>query len=504
MTGPPGASDTGPAWWTEVLVSQRLRLTYLSLFGVALLVLVVALSVVVASDHSRRMFIDRQNDAERYAELAAPALATGQTYALRTDLDEYDRLYRVHAVLVSQDGVGVLSSSGLPDDDTDRYRAAIDAALSGERSAPAGPVWPWQSGPMVVAEPVGSGGEVIGVLLTVSPTGPLRRTILLWWGLFAAGGLLVLVAGSVAARGLARWLVRPLRALSAATEEIAQGRLRRRVATSTGPPELREFATSFNTMSDRLGDLVDRQRTFVSYASHQLRTPLATVRLRVETLAAFVRPEGGEEQVLALDEVDRLSRICDALLAFAVGDTTAPEIVDAAAVLDDRLRSWQGVASRGGAGLTVTAPAPLPVLAARDTLDQVLDALIDNALKFGGDDAHVEVRAERVDERWVEIHVVDDGPGMSDEQRAHAAEPRWREPTDRNIAGSGLGLTVASALLTASGGGLDLRAAHPRGVDAVVRMLAAPPAPLTPDPDGKPHGDADPAGTRAADVAGAR
>ncbi|HEY3504419.1 MAG TPA: HAMP domain-containing sensor histidine kinase [Actinocatenispora sp.] len=465
-------------------MSRRLRLTYLSVFGVALLVLVVALAVAVASDHSRRMFIDRQNDAERYAELAAPALATGQTYAMQADLDEYDRLYGVHAVLVSQDGVGVLSSRGLPDEAATRYRGAVDAALSGERSAPTGPAWPWRSDPMVVAEPVGSGGEVIGVMLTVSPTGTLRRTVLAWWALLAGGAILVLFAGAVAARGLARWLVRPLRALSAATEEIAQGRMSRRVATSAGPPELREFATSFNTMTDRLAGLIDRQRTFVSYASHQLRTPLATVRLRVETLAAFVRPEGGDEQLLALDEVDRLSRTCDALLAFAVGDATSPEIVDAAAVLDDRLRSWRGVATRGGAALTASVPRPLTVLAARDTLDQVLDALIDNALKFAGDDARVAVTAERVDERWVEIHVVDNGPGMTDEQRARAAEPRWREPTDRNIAGSGLGLTIVSALVTASGGALDLRPAPPRGVDAVVRLLAAPPAPLTPDPDG--------------------
>lgn len=461
-------------------MSARLRATYLSLLAVALAVFSVALAVAVAAGDTQRMFIDRQNDTERFAGLAATALQTGHTRALSAELTEYHRLFGSGAVVLSQDGTVQLAAGPGSSGAGGRYRAQVDAALSGGRSDPAGTVWPWTAGPMVVAEPVADGGEIIGVVLTVSPTDHLRGSIALAWALLAGGAGLVLLAGALAATPLTRWLVRPLHELGEVTHAISEGRLRRRVQASTGPPELRRFALSFNAMADQLAGLIERQRTFVSYASHQLRTPLSAVRLRVETLGDALDGDAATDHALALDEVDRLSRIFDALLTFARAEAVVDtETIDATAVVTTRTSAWQAVAGRAGAELTTVDPpdGPVMVRVARGTLDQMLDSLIDNALKFGGPGSRITVEIRRNDGRddgRVEIRVVDDGPGMAPERLREAARPFWREPTGRQVAGSGLGLTIVSTLAAAAGGRLELRAAVPHGLDARIVLVAEP------------------------------
>jgi signal transduction histidine kinase len=450
-------------------VSARLRATYLSLLAVALAVFSVALAVAVAAGDTQRMFIDRQNDTERFAGLAATALQTGHTRALSAELSEYHRLFGAGAVVLSQDGAVQLATGPGGSGAGGRYRAQVDAALSGGRSDPAGTVWPWTTGPMVVAEPVADGGEIIGVVLTVSPTDRLRGSIALDWAL---------LAGALAATPLTRWLVRPLHELGEVTHAISEGRLRRRVQAATGPPELRRFALSFNAMADQLAGLIERQRTFVSYASHQLRTPLSAVRLRVETLGDALDGDAATDHALALEEVDRLSRIFDSLLTFARAEAVVDtETVDATTVVTTRTAAWQAVAGRAHAELTTVDPPgePAMVRVARGTLDQMLDSLIDNALKFGGPGSRITVEIGR-DGGWVEIRVVDDGPGMAAERLREAARPFWREPTGRQVAGSGLGLTIVSTLAAAAGGRLELRAAVPHGLDARIVLVAEPAA----------------------------
>jgi signal transduction histidine kinase len=457
-------------------VSARLRATYLSLLAVALAVFSVALAVAVAAGDTQRMFIDRQNDTERFAGLAATALQTGHTRALSAELSEYHRLFGAGAVVLSQDGTVQLAAGPSGSGAGDRYRAQVDAALSGGRSDPAGTVWPWTTGPMVVAEPVADGGEIIGVVLTVSPTDRLRGSIALDWALLAGGAALVLLAGALAATPLTRWLVRPLHELGEVTHAISEGRLRRRVRAATGPPELRRFALSFNAMADQLAGLIERQRTFVSYASHQLRTPLSAVRLRVETLGDALDGDAATDHALALEEVDRLSRIFDALLTFARAEAVVDtETIDATTVVTSRTAAWQAIAGRAHAELTTVDPpgGPAMVRVARGTLDQMLDSLIDNALKFGGPGSRIAVEIGR-DGGWVEIRVVDDGPGMAAERLREAARPFWREPTGRQVAGSGLGLTIVSTLAAAAGGRLELRAAVPHGLDARIVLVAEP------------------------------
>jgi signal transduction histidine kinase len=163
----------------------------------------------------------------------------------------------------------------------------------------------------------------------------------------------------------------------------------------------------------------------------------------------------------ALAEVDRLGRVVESLLALARADAEAvrSEPVDVDAVLDQRLAHWRGVERRGDRGLRVRSSP--------DRLGQILDNLVANALAVS-DQVGVSVRR---DDGWVELHVVDEGPGLSAEERARAFDRFWRGRSAGP--GSGLGLAIVRRLADADGGQAELRAAESGGVDAVVRLRPA-------------------------------
>jgi signal transduction histidine kinase len=230
-------------------------------------------------------------------------------------------------------------------------------------------------------------------------------------------------------------------------------------------------------MAGRIATLVERQRSFVSYASHQLRTPLATMRLSLENLGPSVRREGLDDYRMVADEIVRMGRLCDALLAYARAEATADDIheVDAAAVADERVAVWRQTAELAGVELIRTGADRAAVRAAAQAVDQALDALISNTVKFAGPGATVTVAVEPAGPGEVHIDVVDDGPGMPADDLAKAAQPFWRRSADQNVAGSGLGITIADALATASGGRLELSPVRPHGLRARIALPAARP-----------------------------
>jgi signal transduction histidine kinase len=226
-------------------------------------------------------------------------------------------------------------------------------------------------------------------------------------------------------------------------------------------------------MVGTVSDVLDRQRAFVSQASHQLRNPLTALRLRVEDLSEAVP---GDEGRTALQETDRLSEVLDSLLALASAErgNFGFETVDADAVAADRITAWLPLAEQRGVTLTrVPAPRPVKVRAVTTAVDQALDVLIDNALKYGATSVTVSVRLEEEggDAKGA-VHVVDDGPGLSEEQRRLATERFWRAPTSQNTIGTGLGLPIVAVLVETSGGTLDLRPAEPHGLEAVLLFPA--------------------------------
>jgi len=469
-------------------VRRRVLVTYLSLLAAVIGGLAVPFAANLARDATRSAYIDRQSDTARFASLAEPALRTGEITMLQAELAQHERLYGIATAVVNREERVVLASRpGLTLAGDPLLAARVSAALSGSRAGARDVAWPWATDPLLVTEPVTSNGIVIGVVVTVSPTRELRSHILRLWGLLAGAGLLALAAGLAPAARITRWILRPVEQLDEVTHEIADGRLDARVATDSGPAELRRLGESFNTMADSTSALLEQQRAFVSHASHQLRTPLATLRLRVEDLAAYLRPDGTGEHALTLGEVDRLNAVCHGLLGLARAESgRLPQVhVDVAAVADERAAAWQAVAAAGGVTLRRDGCASAMATAVLGAVDQALDALIDNAVKFAGPGCTVRV-VVREEGGQASLAVVDDGPGLPEPDLALAVQPFWRAPAVQNVDGSGLGLPIVASLVRASGGTVEIGPNRPRGLRVQLWLPAArhpadlEPAPLSP------------------------
>lgn len=357
-------------------------------------------------------------------------------------------------------------------------RAAYSEALNGRRSPDPRQVWPWERRRLVVASPVIRDGDVIAVVVTDSPTGHLRSVILHRWLLVAAGeGAAMLLAVGAALR-LTGWVLRPVRVLDATTHDIATGRLKSRVAAAGGPPELRRLADSFNEMADNVEEVLEQQRAFVADASHQLRNPLSALLLRIELLALEL-PEDNEEIAAVRTEGKRLARVLDDLLGLALAEHTEADLAltDIGALAEERVASWRPTADEQGVRLSGDCPA-VTGWADPVALSSALDAVIDNALKFTPRGAGVTVRAARCGEQ-VTVTVADEGPGLTEEELSRIGDRFWRSGRHQNVRGSGLGLSISRALLTAGGGSIGYRHHTPRGlcVDLTVPRQSPPAAP---------------------------
>ncbi|MCZ7438604.1 ATP-binding protein [Micromonospora sp. WMMC241] len=467
---------------------RRLVISYLLLMVLVLFALETPLAVTLASRETDRVRADRLADATRFASLAGPALRGGSPGPLGGELAAYDDLYRIGAAVVDRDRRTVAASARW--DAGGGTGPAVDTALSGQQFSGPESVWPWADGPLVTAVPINDGGEVLGAVVTTTPAGPVRRTVTLWWLMLAGIGLLAVLACVSTAFGLAGWVLRPVTELDAATHEIAEGRRTARVRPRLGPPELRRLATSFNDMVDAVSDVMDRQRAFVAHASHQLRNPLTALRLRVEELGpSLTDPDGRAEHRLALEETDRLALVLDALLTLARAEREENQrvTVDAGAAAASRVAAWLPLARHRAVTLRLDAgDAPAYARTVPTAIDQALDALIDNAVKFSGAGGEVTVTV-RPDDGGTELTVRDTGPGMTASQLDQATERFWRAPDAQNVDGAGLGLTIAAVLVDASDGRLTMRQGEPRGLVAELWFPAPPEEPADPaDPADRP------------------
>jgi signal transduction histidine kinase len=228
-----------------------------------------------------------------------------------------------------------------------------------------------------------------------------------------------------------------------------------------GPPrdELAELAATLNAMLDRVASSIRHEQRFSAELSHELRSPLASVTaeaqlaLRHDRTAAEQR--AGYEQVLAAAQ--QMRRTIETLFTAArIEHGSSRGTGDAAAAARAAADGCAAVADRHGVLVTVRDPAgPLPVGVETDVAERVLAPLLDNACRYGASTVDIEIK--RVNGAVV-FSVVDDGPGVSDQNRERVFEPGWREEANGNgqTRGAGLGLPLARRLARAAGG--DLRA----------------------------------------------
>jgi len=445
---------------------------------VLLLLAVAALAVPLALSLADRRTAELA--AERDRQLAALADAAAMPDSpLQRLVDRYYDVYGEGLLIIDSDG-RTLASRGLDTADGSVAAAATHALVDAPASRWA-PVLPWDQGRLLATAGVRNDGELVGaVVLAVNPT-VAARDVAKGWLWVAVGCLAFLVLAAVVARALTKWVLRPLNGLERAVAEMTEG-IAGPPADVAGPPELRHFTSAFNTMSQVVRASLDRQRRLVADASHQLRNPLAAVRLRADTLEDYVAEDGWPTYSSMTAELDRFENLLEQLLRLARAEqvsgsrkvglsTAAAESTDLADVIEERVAYWQPILDGQDQQLVnrSTHPGPAAQLARHD-VEQLLDVALENAMRYAGQGTTVTVSTEQTAEA-VELVVSDDGAGLPDEDLARAATRFWRRQDDG--AGTGLGLAIAAEIAAGHGGTITVDKAPEGGLLIRYRLPVA-------------------------------
>jgi signal transduction histidine kinase len=457
-------------------MTRRLLISYLTITLIVLLLLGVPLGAFYAQRERERLTADLDRDASVLATLYEDALEAGNPLD-PTAADRYEDRTGARVVVVDADGIARVDTSGdVPRDFS--TRPEIVAALGGERTSGTRASETLDTELLFVADPVASGGAVHGAVRLTLDMSDVNGRIRSFWLALAGIAAVVLLAVALIGWVIARSVTRPLRELTATADRFASGDLAVVPNDIGGPAEIRALDVMMATMAVRLDGLLAAQRAFVSDASHQLRTPLTALRLRLENLQ--VRLEQGDDPTelrdeveRAIDETGRLSELVSNLLQLARTDEDrTTTVVDARSLVADRVDTWAAVADERGVRLAGPEKQgdPVEVQVVSGAVEQILDNLIDNAVLASRAGSEVDVELSTTESVAI-VSVIDHGPGLSDADKQDALRRFWRGDTTRS--GTGLGLAIVEALVSASGGSVSLSDTAGGGLTVTVELPVA-------------------------------
>ncbi len=246
---------------------------------------------------------------------------------------------------------------------------------------------------------------------------------------------------------------------------------------SARPPhrELIAMVDSINALLQRVSRSAQRERSFIADAAHELRTPLAAMRINAEALQGQASSPVQHELLNGiLSSGNRAGRLVSQLLQLMRSDATSSEpqaklALDA--LLQDRLAALSGLASRGGVELELAAAAAVSVMGQRESLESLVDNLVENAIKYSPPQGVVRVGLSSVDGQAV-LRVEDQGPGIAPALRSRVFDRFFRDP-QQTQSGSGLGLAIAASVAASHGGRIELDDAEGGGLLVRVRLPLA-------------------------------
>lgn len=330
-----------------------------------------------------------------------------------------------------------------------------------------------------------AGPEVPERAVTITETSTTGARVTLyapWWdiflmsaqimGLVVAAALVAFAAGIATAIWQANRLAAPLVYLAASAEQLGSGQVRPQLEPS-GVEEIDLVAAELARSADRMAGRLAAERQFASDASHQLRTPLTALTMRLEEIMlASDDPAVQEEARISLEQVERLVTVVDDLLTTSRraqgGTTEALRLVD---VMHQQEEEWRPTFEAEGRALVLDVDPDAQVLATPGALAQVLATLIENSLRHGG--GTTTVRSRPGPSRAVVVEVADEGDGVPDD-----LAPRIFEREVTSGKGTGLGLALARDLASADGARLELAQRRPA---VFALFLTGVPAAMTPD-----------------------
>ncbi len=435
------------------MTSLRLRL--LAALTYVLLLAIIALGVPLAVNLSARVNAEVRTQAQGQADLVA---ATAADLLAPTDTASLERLANTAAgtirgriLIVGADGNVLVDSAG-PAQIGASYesRPEIQRALSGHQVQVQRNSRTLGQEILATAVPIIHDGRAVGAVRITQSVAALHGAVhRVEFGL-ALIALIVLALGLLAGTLIAAGVGRPIRRLEAVAQRVAHGDLTAR-APLEGSREQRSLAASFNEMTDRVSRLLRAQRDFVADASHQLRTPLTGLRLRLEEAKALTSGPATHELDAAIAEVDRLAHTVAELLVLSRGGErrTTGAMLDLTELARTASQRWQPDAETRGCRLEC-APGRSPATAwgARADIERSLDALVENALRYSPPGTTVQLAATPG-----RLEVRDRGPGIAADERELVFERFHRGRAGRaGPSGNGLGLSIARELAQGWGG----------------------------------------------------
>jgi signal transduction histidine kinase len=444
-------------------MTRRIVLAILALIAVLLGTVALPLGLLTAAQDRRDFTDDTKSTATALANVVEERLDDHSSQRpmdrLVATLGRSGYLVRVY----DQAGTPVASTRAVP--------PVTAAQLAAARKAAQLAVY-MPDDFVLVTSPVrkDKGNGNVGTVVLARPTAAVEQRITVLWSLIAVVSVAGLLAAAAVAIGLARWVSRPLGDLEAAAARLGDGNLSAR-SPETGPAEVRSLAANFNLMAARLEALVHSNLATMADVSHQLRTPLAALRLRLELLAQDSDEAAAVELAGAQEEIARLSRLVNGLLAIARAEniTAAPVTVAVDEVISSRVAAWRPAADEQGITIGVAPLEPMQARVGDGQLEQILDNLLANALDALRPGGSIMIVAGTAADR-VRITVADDGPGMSLEQKRLA----FRRFATGSAEGTGLGLAIIDRLVASNGGSAALSDTAGGGLTVTIELPAAP------------------------------
>lgn len=444
---------------------KRRVLLPLLVFGLtAVIAVLIPVAQAIADSRTQQVALQRQASLDQVVQRARTALVQGGTASLQTYLGRFHAVYGEAVLVLDESGDAVASAGGLsPDLDVRSIAGAASRALP-QVSLPR--VTPWAPDTALVAVPVIAAGDLsTGVVVLGVDLSRAKSDVLAAWSLIVLIGLLLLAALMGASLAWTRWILRPVRALDSAVAALTAHRepvpLR-----PTGPPELRRLSRAFTTMTDEVENSLEQQRGFVADASHQLRTPLAAIRLRIDSLPRD--PDAAADLAAVDHDLDRLEHTVERMLTLAnaehrasasrygydIGPDEGAERTCrvSASELGD-LHRWR--LDEAGMMLEAADGTVIEVPCGRADLEEMVQVLFDNAANYAGRGSHVRLTLREEDDGIV-LRVDDSGRQLADTDLESMGTRFWRASVHRSRPGTGLGLAIVAELMRAAGGTLHL------------------------------------------------
>jgi signal transduction histidine kinase len=457
-------------------VTKRLLLSYLTITVIVLLMLQVPLGIFYAQRERERVAADVEHDANVVASLYEDDLEAGAALD-PTPAEIYEARTGARVVVVDAAGISRVDTAAPVERDFST-RPEIAAALEGTGTSGTRPSDTLGTDLLYVAVPVASGGTVHGALRITIDTSDVTQRIRTFWFALVAVAAVVLLAVAVIGWVIARSVTRPVRELTDTASRFASGDLSVSPTVVVGPPEIQALDASMAAMARRLDAVLSTQRAFVADASHQLRTPLTALRLRLENLQSRLPSGSGDglddEVERAIDETNRLTELVTNLLQLARADEKpASSPSDLRTLVVDRVDTWTAVADERRVrliGPAIGTTRPVMVSAVPGAIEQILDNLLDNAVRASPVEGVVTVGIDEAADTaalWIE----DRGSGLTDDEKSQATRRFWRGAT--STPGTGLGLAIVDALASASGGSTELSDTEGGGLTVTVTLPRA-------------------------------